>query len=129
MNTPDELKYTKDHEWVRLEGNSKATVGITDYAQEKLGNVVYIEVPEPGDDVIKGDKCATVESTKAVSDVYAPLAGTVMAVNEELADKPELINEQPYGDGWLFTMTLADKAAMEDLMDVAKYKVFVESKG
>lgn len=129
MNIPQELKYTKDHEWVRIESDGAAVVGITDFAQDKLGNVVYVELPAEGDTVAAGDSCATVESTKAASDVYAPLAGTVVAVNGELEDKPELLNEDPYAGGWLFKLTPADAGELDAMLDAAAYQALVESEG
>ena len=100
MNVPDDLRYTSDHEWVRLE-DGRVRIGITDYAQDALGDVVFVQLPEPGATVGSGDSCGEVESTKSVSDVYAPIAGTVVEVNAELGDSPQRLNEDPYGDGWL----------------------------
>jgi len=123
-----ELKYTKDHEWVRLEGEA-ATVGITDHAQNALGDVVFVELPEVGREVAAGEACAVVESVKAASDVYAPVAGRVAAVNAALADDPGLINRDPAGEGWFFRLEGVEAAAAEALMDGAAYQALVESQG
>jgi len=121
-----ETRYTKDHEWVRLDG-AVATVGVTDHAQEALGDVVFVELPKPGREVAEGEACAVVESVKAASDVYAPLAGRVTAVNEGVVDEPALVNRAAAGDGWFFLMELSDPAAFADLMDEAAYQALVES--
>jgi len=121
-----ETRYTKDHEWVRLDG-AVATVGVTDHAQEALGDVVFVELPKPGREVAEGEACAVVESVKAASDVYAPLAGRVTAVNEGVVDEPALVNRAAAGDGWFFRMELSDPAAFADLMDEAAYQALVES--
>lgn len=120
-----ETRYTKDHEWVRLDGDT-ATVGITEHAQEALGDVVFVELPEPGRDVAQGEAIAVVESVKAASEVYAPLAGTVTEVNQALVDDPALANRSPGDDGWFFRMTLADDTGFEGLMDEAEYASLVE---
>ena len=120
-NTPDDLKYTKDHEWIRDEGDGTVAVGITDHAQELLGDLVFVELPEVGASLENGAECAVVESVKAASDVYSPLDGEVTAVNGALSDTPEIINEDPYGEGWIFKMRLADAAEMDDLLDAAGY--------
>lgn len=121
-----ETRYTKDHEWVRLEGDGTATVGITDHAQSALGDIVYVELPEPGRDVTEGEACAVVESVKAASDIYAPLAGTVLETNQVLVDDPALANRSPTDEGWFFRLTLADEAGFEDLMDESDYAELVE---
>ena len=121
-----DTRYTKDHEWVRLDGDT-ATVGITDHAQQALGDVVYVELPEPGRDVDQGEAVAVVESVKAASEVYAPLAGTIAEVNQSLADDPALANRSPDDEGWFFRMTLADEAAFEDLLDEDDYEKLVEN--
>lgn len=118
---PAELKYTKTHEWVRREGEDNWTVGITDHAQELLGDVVYVELPEVGATVRAGGECMVVESVKAASDVYAPVAGEVVEVNSLLMDRPELINQEPYGDGWLFRLRPDDPAALDSLLDAKGY--------
>ncbi len=116
--------FTEDHEWIEVDGET-ATVGITDYAQSQLGDIVFVEVPEEGKTVAKGDDAAVVESVKAASDVYAPVAGTVIEGNPALADNPALVNEDPEGEGWFFKLTLADAGEVDKLMDQAAYKDFV----
>jgi len=116
---PVELKYTKTHEWARLDPDGAVTVGITDHAQEQLGDMVFVELPELKRVVAAGETCAVVESVKAASDVYSPLAGEVVAVNEALAEKPELVNQDPYGEGWLFQLQPAE--ALDALLDAAAY--------
>ena len=122
---PSELKYSKSHEWVRLNDDGSVTVGITDHAQELLGDLVYVEVPETGSELDAEQACAVVESVKAASDVYAPLAGTVLAVNESLADSPEAVNRDAYGDGWIMQMKPADSSALNELMDAGEYQEFI----
>ncbi len=119
------LRYTKDHEWIRLDGET-ATIGITNYAQEQLGDVVFVELPEVGKEVAAGDEAAVVESVKAASEVYAPVAGEVVEVNEALTDAPDKVNEDPQGDGWFVKIKLADKTALDGLMDEDAYKAFLE---
>ena len=123
---PDDLKYTSEHEWVRP-GEATVRVGITDYAQDALGDIVYVSLPEVGAELQDGAAVGELESTKSVSDVYAPLAGTVSAVNEALDGTPELVNSDPYGEGWLFELTLADPSSVDALMDAAAYRSSVES--
>lgn len=118
---PGDLKFLKSHEWARVEGDGKVTVGISDHAQGLLGDLVYVELPNVGDTVEAGNASAVVESVKAASDVYAPVSGTVVAVNEALADKPETINEDAYGDGWLYTIEVADPEQLNDLLDPDAY--------
>jgi len=118
------LFFTRDHEWVRVDGEI-ATVGITDYAQGQLGDITFVELPGEGSDVGKGDSAAVVDSVKAASDVYAPVSGTVSAVNAALADNPELVNSAAEGDGWLWQMTLSDAAELEALMDEKTYQDYV----
>jgi len=118
---PEELKYTKTHEWVRREGDNTVTVGITDHAQNLLGDMVYVETPEVGTNLGESDDCAVVESVKAASDVYCPIAGEVIEVNEALADAPEMINKDPYGDGWLFKLRPEDVEHLEELLDAEAY--------
>ena len=122
---PD-TKYTTSHEWVRLEGDV-ATVGITDHAQTALGDVVFVELPEVGREVGANEACAVVESVKAASDVYAPLAGRVVEANERLSEDPGLVNRDPTGEGWFYKLEVADAAALDELMDEAGYQRFVES--
>ncbi len=124
-NVPADLKYTKSHEWVKLNGDGTATVGITDHAQDQLGDMVYVEAPDAGRNLKAGEACAVVESVKAASDVYAPVAGEVIEGNAGLADAPESVNQDPYGSGWLLKIKLADAAAANSLMDAAAYEAFV----
>ena len=124
MNVPEDLRYSKDHEWARLEGD-RVRVGITDYAQDALGDVVFVQLPELGATVAAGASCAEVESTKSVSDIYAPVAGTVVEVNAELVDAPQRINEDPYGEGWICVIELSEPASV-DLLDADGYRSFVE---
>jgi glycine cleavage system H protein len=120
---PSELKYTKSHEWVRDEDDGTVTVGITDHAQELLGDLVYVELPETGTEMSAEDAACVVESVKAASDVYMPVSGEVVAVNEELADAPETINDSPYDDGWLIKIKLSNPDEINDLMDADSYEV------
>jgi glycine cleavage system H protein len=124
---PSELKYSKSHEWVRLNEDGSVTVGITDHAQELLGDLVYVEVPEPGSELDAKQACAVVESVKAASDVYAPLAGTVLEVNESLGDSPEAVNRDAYGNGWIMKLKPADSNALNELMDAGEYLEFIET--
>ncbi|WP_417819393.1 glycine cleavage system protein GcvH [Terasakiella sp.] len=119
------VKYTEDHEWVLIEGEN-ATVGITDYAQNALGDIVFVELPEAGREVEQGEDCAVVESVKAASEVYAPITGEIIEGNEALEDDPALVNSSPEGDGWFFKMTIGDAAQLDGLMDEAGYKDFCE---
>ena len=119
------VKFTDEHEWIRLEGDI-ATVGITDYAQNQLGDVVYVELPQPGQKVEKGKEAAVVESVKAASEVYAPLSGEVIEANQALVDEPATINADPMGRGWFMKLRLANKGELDGLMDEAAYKKFVE---
>ena len=121
---PSDIRYTKEHEWVRLDGDI-ATVGITDHAQEQLGEIVYIELPSIGEKVSKDDPFGVVESVKAVSDIYAPVSGTVLEVNEDLAESPEVVNQDPYGDGWLIKVRVSDPADLDDLMDNDQYEQMI----
>ncbi len=127
MNVPDELRYSSDHEWIRSEDGGRVRIGITDYAQDALGDVVFVELPEVGATVEPGGAMSEVESTKSVSDVYAPVAGTVVEVNADLGDAPERLNEDPYGDGWICVVELSDPASLESLMDAAAYRALTES--
>jgi glycine cleavage system H protein len=122
LDYPSDLRYTSDHEWVRVTDGGIVRIGITSFAQDALGDVVYVSLPAVGDSVTPGDSCGEVESTKSVSDVYAPLDGEVTATNSALTDSPELINSDPYGDGWMFEMRPGDAAAVDALMDVESYK-------
>lgn len=125
MNLPEHLRYTKDHEWIALDG-TRARIGITDYAQDALGDVVYVDLPAVDTDVAGGDAISEVESTKSVSEIYAPLGGSIAAVNDELADAPERINADPYGEGWLFEIELADADQVSGLLDAAAYRALIE---
>jgi len=120
---PEELKYTSEHEWVLAPGESEGSVriGITHYAQDALGDIVYVSLPEVGDQVTGGSTCGELESTKSVSDVYAPVSGEVVAVNESLTNTPELVNNDPYGEGWLFEVVPSEAGAVDGLMDAATY--------
>ena len=124
---PGDLKYSKSHEWVRVNDDGTVTVGITDHAQDQLGDMVYIEVPEQGRELEAEEACAVVESVKAASDVYTPLAGTVIEGNEALADSPEAVNQDAYGAGWLMKLKPASSDALNDLMDAAAYQEFIDS--
>jgi glycine cleavage system H protein len=124
---PSDLKYAKSHEWIRDEGDGVVTVGITDHAQELLGDLVFVELPEVGAAVAADGECGVVESVKAASDVYSPLAGEVIAVNEALGDAPETINQDPYGDGWIFKLRLADAGVLGELLDADAYGAHVDS--
>ena len=123
---PKNLKYTEEHEWIRMEG-SKGVCGITDYAQEMLTDIVYVELPEVDIEIGQGEQVAVVESVKAVSDVYSPVTGTIIEINEELEDSPEMVNEDPYGEGWIFKIEVDDEEELEGLMDAEEYAAFIES--
>ncbi len=125
MNFPEELKYTKEHEWVRVKGNT-ATVGITDWAQEQLGDIVFVELPEEGEQVEKGDTFGVVESTKSVNDLYLPVSGHVVEVNDPLLDTPETINDDCYGEGWMIRIEITDKVDLDDLMSAEEYEAFIK---
>jgi glycine cleavage system H protein len=125
MNFPDDLRYTQEHEWVRVDG-TLARVGITDYAQDALGDVVYVDLPQVGATVAAMAACCEVESTKSVSEIFSPLSGTVAEVNTDLGDTPQMINEDPYGKGWIFAVELADPTELDGLMDAAAYRAFLE---
>jgi glycine cleavage system H protein len=119
-DVPDDLRYTAEHEWIRGESGT-VRVGITDYAQEALGDVVYVSLPEEGASISKGAAVGEVESTKSVSDIFAPISGTVAARNDKLEEQPELINSDPYGEGWMFEIEVSDEAELGDLLDAAAY--------
>jgi glycine cleavage system H protein len=125
MQFPDELRYSTEHEWVAVDG-VRARIGITDYAQDALGDVVYVDLPDVGLAVIAGSTCAEVESTKSVSEIYAPLSGVVVAVNQTLDDAPEQINQEPYGTGWIFAVEMSDTAELDGLLDAVAYRKLVE---
>lgn len=126
-NIPVELKYARTHEWARVNDDGSVTVGISDSAQDQLGDMVFVEVPETGQSVAAEEACAVVESVKAASDVYAPIAGEIVEVNESLADSPEAVNTDVYGEGWIFRMTPSDKAQLDELMDAETYESFLAS--
>ncbi|NOT55909.1 MAG: glycine cleavage system protein GcvH [Deltaproteobacteria bacterium] len=125
MEIPQELRYSEEHEWVAMDDNI-ATIGITDHAQEQLGDIVYLELPETGTAVTKGDKFGVVESVKAVSDIYAPVSGMVVTVNTGLPNTPETVNEEPYGDGWMIRVEMSNPEELDDLMTAAEYEKFIE---
>lgn len=125
MEYPSDLRYTQEHEWARVEGG-RATVGITDYAQGQLGDVVYVELPSPGTKVRFMETFGVVESVKAASDLFAPVSGTVVEVNERLEDQPELVNQSPYGDGWMIVVELSDPSELNQLMSADEYAAYVE---
>jgi glycine cleavage system H protein len=125
MNVPDDLRYSKDHEWARLEGG-RVRIGITDYAQDALGDVVYVQIPDVGAQVSMGESFSEVESTKSVSDIYAPISGTIVEVNQELTDAPQRVNEDPYGEGWLVVIEVDDAAQVDQLLDAAAYRALIE---
>lgn len=125
-NVPSDLKYSTDHEWVRIEDDGSVIVGISDHAQAALGDLVFVELPEVGAVVSTGDACGVVESVKAASDVCSPLGGEVTETNEALSDAPELVNSDPYGDGWLMRMSVADQGELDALMNAAAYEQFLE---
>ena len=123
---PEELRYSKDHEWIRIDGD-RGRIGITDYAQNQLGDVVFLELPEVGRTLTAGEQFGTIESVKAVSELFSPVVGEVVEVNSELTAKPELINEDPHGEAWMMVVRITDPASVEALMDAGAYKTFVES--
>ncbi len=125
MEFPKDLKYTKEHEWLKVEGNL-ATVGITDYAQDSLGDVVYVELPQEGGAVTKNEPFGVVESVKAVSDLYSPVSGSVSEVNDAIIDSPEAINEDPYGDAWMIKVEISNRGDLDDLMTADEYQKYVE---
>ncbi|WP_042153058.1 MULTISPECIES: glycine cleavage system protein GcvH [unclassified Pseudoalteromonas] len=121
-NIPSELKYATSHEWVRNEGDGTYTVGISEHAQELLGDMVFVDLPDVGDEVDAGEDCAVAESVKAASDIYAPISGEVVAINEELEDAPEQVNSDAYGDGWLFRVKASDESELANLLDAEGYE-------
>lgn len=124
MEFPEDLKYSKEHEWVLVEGNV-ATVGITDFAQDQLGDIVFVELPAVGDKVSKEDAFGVVESVKAVSDIYAPVTGKVIEINDDLPDNPEILNEDPYGDAWIIKIEMSDPDEIDDLLTSTEYEEYV----
>lgn len=125
-NIPANLKYASSHEWLRADGDGVYTVGITEHAQELLGDMVFVELPEVGDTVSQGDDCAVAESVKAASDIYAPVSGEIVAVNDALSDSPELVNSSPYEDGWMFKIKIANEAELSALLDAAGYQGVID---
>ena len=125
-NVPAELKYSKEHEWLRKEADGSYTVGITEHAQELLGDMVFVDLPEVGATVSAGDDCAVAESVKAASDIYAPVSGEIVEVNGALESEPELVNSDPYSDGWLFRIKASDESELESLMDADAYKTSID---
>src|SRR3954463_4083282 len=126
MEFPEDLRYSQEHEWVRLDGDV-ARIGITDFAQDSLGDVVFVQLPDAGLDVVAGASISEIESTKSVSDIYAPVSGVVVTVNEALVDQPELVNQDPYGAGWMFEVRCSDPSEVEGLLDAPAYRQLVES--
>jgi glycine cleavage system H protein len=126
MNLPDNLKYTKDHEWIRVEGDD-AFIGITDYAQGELGDVVFVEIETEGEELDKEEVFGTIEAVKTVSDLFMPVSGKVVEVNSKLEDTPETINQDPYGNGWLVKITIKNKSELDDLMDASKYEEMINA--
>lgn len=125
-NVPAELKYSKEHEWLRKEADGTYTVGITEHAQELLGDMVFVDLPDVGKTVEAGDDCAVAESVKAASDIYAPIGGEIVAVNDALGDSPELVNNEPYGEGWIFRIKASDESQLAALLDAAAYASLLE---
>ncbi len=126
MEFPSDRRYSREHEWVAADGDT-GRVGITDYAQDQLGDVVFVQLPEVGLEVVAHASCAEVESTKSVSEIYSPVTGTIASVNEALNDEPERLNRDPYGEGWIFTITMADPGELDALLDAAAYQQMVEA--
>ncbi|WP_052255727.1 glycine cleavage system protein GcvH [Salinicoccus sp. YB14-2] len=126
MALPNDLKYSEDHEWVKVDGNT-VTIGITDFAQGELGDIVFVELPEEGDDLTQGESFGSVESVKTVSELYAPLNGKIVEVNEELEDSPELVNESPYEEAWMVKVELEDTSQLDNLLDADGYKAVIEA--
>jgi len=126
-HTPENLRYTEDHEWIRPEDDGEVVIGITDHAQASLGDVVYVELPEVGDEVAAGEPFGTVESTKAVSELFAPISGEITEVNTDLVDAPEMVNEDPYGEAWMIRVAPESASAVDALLDSAAYAAHVES--
>ena len=126
LEYPQDLRYTAEHEWVRVGSDGVARVGVTAFAQDALGDIVYVSLPAVGDKVVAGDSCGEVESTKSVSDVYAPISGDVVAVNATLDTAPELVNTDPYGEGWMYDVKLTDAGAADSLLDLAAYRALLD---
>jgi glycine cleavage system H protein len=126
MNIPENLKYTKDHEWVKIDGD-EALIGVTDYAQQELGDVVFVEIETEGETLEKEEVFGTIEAVKTVSDIFMPVSGEVTEVNPKLEDSPDIVNKDPYGDGWLIKVKISDKSEADDLLDADKYKELIEA--
>ncbi len=126
MNIPENLKYTKDHEWIKVDGD-EAYIGITDYAQNELGDIVFVEIETEGEKLDKEEVFGTVEAVKTVSDIFMPLSGEVLEVNSKLEDSPEIVNKDPYGEGWLIKIKISDKSELDDLLDASKYKELIQA--
>ena len=126
MEYPEELRYTKEHEWVAVEDDDHARVGITDFAQDALGDVVYVDLPEEGTEVRAGEAFGEVESTKSVSDIFSPVSGRILERNSSLEDQPELVNEDPYVEGWMVVIEMTDSAEVEELLEAEEYRLFAE---
>jgi glycine cleavage system H protein len=124
MQIPDDLKYTKDHEWARIEGDT-ATIGITDFAQGELGDIVFVELPEVGEVTEQAQSFGTIEAVKAVSDLFSPLTGKIVEVNSKITDSPEIINKDPYGDGWLVKISFSDQSEVDKLLDKSNYEALI----
>ena len=129
MSVPDDLHYTKEHEWVQIDSDHIATIGITDFAQESLGDITFVQLPRENEEIKKNDPFGVVESVKAVSDLYAPVTGRVVEVNQPLLNSPELLNEDPFHDGWLIKVEVKDETEISDLMSADEYKDYVEEQG
>ncbi len=127
MDIPDNVKYTKDHEWIRIENDSNAVVGVTDYAQGELGDIVFLEIETQGEQLDKGEVFGTIEAVKTVSDLFMPASGEIVAINEELNDSPELINSDPFGKGWLIKIQLTNVSELDTLLDAAQYEELINS--
>jgi glycine cleavage system H protein len=128
MDIPDDLRYTREHEWARIDLKQKtATIGVTEYAAEHMGDVVHVDLPEDGAEIAREEPFGSVESVKAVSDLFAPVSGKVIEINDDLLDSPEMVNEDPYGEAWLVKVKITDTAGIDQLMDAAAYKKFIES--
>jgi len=126
MNIPENLKYTKDHEWIKVDGD-EAYVGITDYAQNELGDIVFVEIETEGENLDKEEVFGTIEAVKTVSDIFMPISGEVVEVNSKLEDSPEIVNKDPYGEGWLIKIKLSDKSELDELLDASRYKELIQS--
>ena len=125
MNFPEDLKYSKEHEWVRVSGNI-ATIGITDYAQDQLGEIVFVELPDEGEEFSKDDTFGVVESVKSVNDIYTPLSGRVLEINDPVVDSPEIVNEDSYGEGWLVKIEIGDQKELKELMTAKQYEAYIK---